>query len=146
VESERNELLDSLQRAFPQRAVVGPIAPHDCDECAGIRAELTGKPWGEVESGFVDQSADILPLLCPEAYAAYLPAWLRRAVVDPDGDVAFMLLVNLAGADASLFTAEQRRCVVSTARFLATHTAFGPDEISLESFQKIERNWSGVAA
>jgi hypothetical protein len=67
--------------------------------------------------------------------------------VDPDSDVAVMLLINLQDADPSLFTSEQRRCVISTARFLAAHAIYGPDDpVAHDSLRKIESTWTEVAA
>jgi hypothetical protein len=65
--------------------------------------------------------------------------------VDPDGDVAVMLLINLEDADPSPFTSEQRRCVISTARFLAAHTIYGPDDpVARDRLRKIKRTWREV--
>src|SRR4051812_44377752 len=61
------------------------MTPYECAECLSIRQELRGRTWSEIPAEFMNANCNILSLLSPEAYAAFLAAWLRQGVLDPDG-------------------------------------------------------------
>ncbi len=88
-------IVEKLIAVFPRRIVDGAFAPHDCPECLKLRGQLTGTDWLDVPFEFVRDHPDVLPLLSPAVCPAFLPAWLRQGVLEPDGEVAAMLLVNL---------------------------------------------------
>jgi hypothetical protein len=89
-----------------------------------------------------------LPLLSPEAYLAFLPAWLRQSALEPEGEVAGMLLVNLAcDPDPTGFAREQRDAVIEVARFIVRNNSWGPgDPVNVKSLVAIERAWAEVVA
>jgi len=133
---------------FPERVVVGTIAPHECAECNALREQLEGITWSEVPSAFIISNKGALPLLSQDAYVAFLPAWLRQALQEPAGEVASMLLVNLRHEPQTLgFTAEQASVIVEVARFIATANYWGPDDpVNVESLAAIEAAWGRKAA
>jgi hypothetical protein len=143
----RDAILEKLVVAFPQTVLVGPATEHECEECGAIRRKLAGTTWDSVPAEFVRQNPDVLPLLSYEAYVALLPAWLLQGVTDPDGEVAGMLLINLADSpDTSGFTAEQAAAIVAAARFMAERNMFGPgDPSNVEALAAVERVWARVA-
>jgi hypothetical protein len=61
-----------LISAFPQRKVVGQIAPHSCAECSGLEAQLTGITWPEIPDALLRANDDCLPLLSHEAYLEFI--------------------------------------------------------------------------
>ncbi len=98
-------MVETLIGAFPPRIVEGTVAPHDCPECLELRRGLTGMTWLDVPIAFIREHSDVLPLLSPEAYRAFLPAWLRQGVLEAEGEVADVLLVHLAcDPDPAWFT------------------------------------------
>ena len=136
-----------LFEAFPQCVVEGTLAPHDCEECNALKEQLTGATWSQVPADFIRANDDVLPLLSPEAYSAFLPAWLRLSVQEPDGPSAAMLLVNLQSADTSRFTSRQATAIVEVAQYITVHSAFGPaDPVNTESLARSRLAWSQVAA
>lgn len=141
-------MIERLLIAFPPSVVEGSVAPHDCPECLSLREHLSGRTWREVSAEFVRDHPDVLPLLSRDAYLAHLPAWLHEAVLDPDGEVAMCLLVNLSDSpDTTGFTAEQAAAVIEVTRFIVGCSCFGSDDPeNAESMAAIERTWSDVNA
>jgi len=133
-----------LRAAFPQRTVEGVIAPHDCEECVALRANLKNETWDSVPDKFVGENADVLPLLSEAGYAAYLPAWIQYALRQPNSDVANMLLVNLGHEPrTSKFNAAQASLIIEVAEFLTANNAFGAaDPVNQESRAKIAQAWA----
>ena len=146
--ADRSKLEASLHAAFPERPVSGVIAPHDCDECNALRKQLEGSTWSSLPSAFISANEGALPLLSQEAYVAFLPAWLRQAVQEPDGEVASMLLVNLAHEPQTTgFTAEQASVIIHVARFIVSSNYWGSgDPGNAKALAAIEAAWNGVAA
>jgi hypothetical protein len=128
--------------------VEGVIAPHDCDECYALRAQLTGRVWDSIPAAFLDSNDGALPLLSQDAYVAFLPAWLMRAVRDPSGPLASMMLVNLRmEPNTSGFTPEQSSVIVDVARFIVAENGYPPDDpVNVESLAAVERAWGPRAA
>jgi hypothetical protein len=137
-----------LLAVFPPQAVEGVVVPHDCEECNEMRRRLTKVTWHDLSVEFVRSHDGSLPLLSHAAYLAFLPAWLRNTLADPDGPVAQMVMVNLQHEpDTSGFTAEQAAVIVEVARYVAQHSVFGAeDPVNVESVQEIERIWGPLAA
>jgi hypothetical protein len=138
--------VEKLINVFPRRVVGGSVAPHDCPECLELQRKLTGMTWLDIPGEFIRDHPDVLPLLSPEAYLTFLPAWLRQGVLEPDGEVAGMLLVNLGSdPDQAGFALEQREAVIDVARFIVRNDYWGPDDPeNLESIAAIERIWAHV--
>lgn len=138
------DLTANLFAAFPPKLFQGTAAAHDCDECAALRSKLQGSSWTLLTTQFVDENADVLPLLTPEAYTAYLPAWLLRAIEDPDSEGAAMLMVNLTMDchNAAVFTPEQRKAIVAIAEWVCETNVFGPqDPVNKETIQSVRELW-----
>jgi hypothetical protein len=142
--SSASEFPLELSLAFPARVVHGDIAPHQCEECAAIRAALSGRTWTEVPDSFAEEFSGSLPLLTEEAYNAYLPVWLRAALANPSGDAATMLLINLANdPPATSFNMRQARTVIEVARSVVKQSYWGPeDEGNIANLKAIEVGWS----
>src|SRR2546427_10563228 len=137
-----------LLTAFPARAVEGVVVPHECVECAGLRRRLAKVTWHDLSVDFVRAHDGSLPLLSHLSYVAFLPAWLRNALADPDGPVAQMVMVNLGeDPDTTGFTSEQAAAILAVARYVANRNVYGgEDPVNVESLEKIERVWGPIAA
>jgi hypothetical protein len=77
------ELRDQIREAFPATQFYGPVTSCDCEECTHIREELRHKRWDEISTTFLDFTSSPT-LLTPEAFNAFLPAYLLRALDDLD--------------------------------------------------------------
>lgn len=75
------QLRDQIREAFPATEFCGPITTCDCQECTDIREELRHKRWDEISTAFLDFTCSPM-LLTPEAFNAFLPAYLLRALDD----------------------------------------------------------------
>jgi len=75
------QLRDQIREAFPAARFDGSITSCDCDECTAIRRELGHKRWDEISTAFLDSTCSPT-LLTPEAFHAFLPAYLLRALDD----------------------------------------------------------------
>ena len=135
---------EDLLAVFPARVVSGPVAPHECEECATIRATLTGRTWRDVADSFAEEFSGSLPLLTEDAYHAYLPVWLRAALTEPSGEAASMLLINLAdNPPKTHFNQQQADAVIQVARSVVRRSYWGPeDEGNAASLKAIEATWS----
>jgi hypothetical protein len=141
-------IVEKLIGVFRRTIVGGPVASHDRPECQQLRSQITGIAWLDVPPEFIRDHPDVLPLLSPDAYLAFLPAWLRQGVLEPEGEVADVLLVNLAcDPDPTGFTLKQRDAVVDVARFIVQKNGRGPeDPENVKSLVAIERAWAAVVA
>jgi hypothetical protein len=143
-----DQLIEALKSAFPQRVVQGVITPHDCEECSALRLRLAGRSWNEIPNEVVEEFADGLPLLSPDAYNAYLPVWLRSAIENPDGDAAGMVPINLSSQQSKEgFTPAQARVLIAVVEFIANHCIFGAgDPVNIEKIAQVKATWSEDAA
>ena len=84
---EVDDVRRHIQAAFPARAFFGPITGGcKCDECAELSKSLRQQSWDTLSDNTMDAQFGSLPLLSPEAFAAYLPAWLMRSLDSPDNE------------------------------------------------------------
>ncbi len=79
-----DELRDQIREAFPATPFYGPITSCDCEECVDIREGLRYKQWDQVSEAFLDFTCSPV-LLTPEAFHAFLPAYLLRGLDDLTG-------------------------------------------------------------
>jgi hypothetical protein len=74
-----DELRGQIRDAFPAETFGGAITECDCEECLDIRAGLRNKRWDEIPAAFLDFTCSPT-LLEAEAYRAFLPAYMLRAL------------------------------------------------------------------
>jgi hypothetical protein len=89
------QLRDQIRTAFPCLPFFGPIALCQCDECTEIKEGLREKQWDEIPAAFLDFTLNPT-LLAPEAFQAFLPAYLNRALDDLDGEVLEFTVYSLS--------------------------------------------------
>ena len=56
------------------------IAPHECEECQQLSADLAGVEWTAMPDALIEGNPSGLSLLSPEAYAYFLPAYVLYAL------------------------------------------------------------------
>jgi hypothetical protein len=121
------------------------LAPHECDECEQIRGVLGSYHFNSLPNDVLDWFADSLPLLGPKGLNYYLPAYMFRALSNPDWGRVDLLIYHLGPTKTDIskqpkywadrveiFSQDQRRAILAFISWLAT-TAVGqeyPDEIS----------------
>ncbi|MDN5941813.1 MAG: hypothetical protein L0H94_08025 [Nitrospira sp.] len=140
------ELEQQLLAAFPRREAT-EIAKHQCEECEGLRQQLSGTVWTEVPGDFVEAYDGSLPLLTHDAYLAFLPAWLRQAIRNPKGAAAGMLPINLSTKPNTRgFSRAQAAVIVETVTFITHNNGWGDDDPgNIEDLEQVRRIWNNVA-
>jgi len=90
------QLREQIRQAFPATRYYGTVTTCDCDECSEIREGLNRKQWDEVPQEFLASTGNPT-LLTPEAFVAFLPAYLLRALDDlsPHGAVSGLTVYSL---------------------------------------------------
>ena len=142
-------LIEQLLRVFPQRQIDGPAAPHGCEECTAISAVLDSSTWPDLTSEFLETNAGALPLLTQDAYRAFLAAWLREGVLQPDSEVAAMVLINLGSEpDTTGFTRAEAGAIIDAAKYIGRSNFWGcrDDPMNAERVAAVEQVWSHVDA
>jgi hypothetical protein len=84
-DDELHRVRNEIRAAFPSTQYYGPITACDCDECKEIREELCNKRWDEIPTAFLDQTCSPT-LLTPEAFHAFVAAYMIRGLDDLIGD------------------------------------------------------------
>ena len=75
------QVRNQIREAFAATPFEGPITSCDCEECTDIREHLRHKRWDEISTAFLDSTCSPV-LLTPEAFKAFLPAYLLRSLDD----------------------------------------------------------------
>ena len=84
-DEELQRVRNEIRAAFPSKQYYGPITACDCDECKEIREELCNKRWDEIPTAFLDLTCSPT-LLTPEAFRAFVAAYMIRGLDDLIGD------------------------------------------------------------
>ena len=92
----RAEVLGAFGTA--QRPPEFQIAPHACERCAQLSADLAGVEWTAMPDGLIEEYPSGLSLLSPEAYAYFLPGYVLYALAHftRDAIASEMTVYNLA--------------------------------------------------
>lgn len=145
---EKDALLSEMPHVFPVAEFEGVVAPHDCEECNSISATLRGTTWREVTSEFLVDNSGIQSLLSPDAYVAFLPAWLRYAVEDPDSLIAGDLMAHLTyDPEVERFSPRQRNFIVRAAEYILAKNCYGEDDpVNQRQLLDVHDKWQSSAA
>jgi len=119
------------------------VASHECPECDHLRRTLGRHQADEVPENVIDYFRDSLPLLAPDGLRYYLPAYLVRALRDPNYEGVDYLIYHLAPSKKDLrerdeywasrlavFTPGERAAVLAFVSWLAeteTGKAYAPE-------------------
>jgi hypothetical protein len=106
-EAQRRELEASIRLAFAR--VVRPakdlIALHQCDECEELRCAFVSQRWEAMSGELIERHYVSLPLLSPEAFVYFLPAYILHSLdhFSPTSTVAeFTVYAVSPGANSDL--------------------------------------------
>lgn len=135
-------LTEEMQQTFSSEPFQGISAAHDCPECDEIRNYLAGKSWRDLDEEHLFSIA--LPLLTPEGYRAFLPAWLWHGLHDPQSSPADLALINMEHArHAKVFSPGERALLVRCAQYINSRDPFArEDQESIDRLRQIQRLWS----
>jgi len=99
VNEQISRLRESIRRAFPAEPYVGKVTEYDDELSSELREDqaildedqylfraLKGAKWTEVPKQLLENLPDGYELLSDEAFVAFLPAWLARALDDMDSE------------------------------------------------------------
>ena len=134
-------LVAELRLAFHGSPFQGVAAAHDCLECDELRHFLKGKSWRDLDSEALWEIE--LALLTPEAYHAFLPAWLWHGLHDPESAHAAMALINMQATDhMGAFSTQERNLLVRCAQFINASDPFASeDSESIARLRQVEERW-----
>lgn len=80
----RDELRSMIVHAFADVRYPGDdhivADPDHCPECEDVAAAFRGRHWKELTPALIFERKDALPLLRPEAFRYFLPAYLLACV------------------------------------------------------------------
>ena len=132
-----------LARAFPAERFRGLVAAHDCKECDEIRAKFSNRAWTDISTVDLAEYDDVLPLLTPEAYCAFLPAWIYQALDDPEGGPATMALINMENSEHVVsFSHAQRSILIECVQWIHQADPFRTqDEESTGELTNLVKRW-----
>lgn len=122
---------------------VGPpdrdaIAPHRCPECDEIVESFAGKTVSDLSDETLLKHCWDLPLFSAEAKRFFLPAWMLKALEDPDSDFTDALIYNFEKDHRNDGYTESQRSAI---RCFLAFVALDIDEHSLKSVQAAQDRW-----
>ena len=87
---EARDLKDLVRSAFAEASFPrgADTAGHDCEECDGIRRAFNRQAPFSLPGDVLEYHHDSLPMMTPEAFHHFLPAYLIYAIDHPDSLVA----------------------------------------------------------
>jgi len=78
---DRVEVCRLIHLAFPSEPFEGVVTRGcKCDECEELQKSLRGHSWTDLTDETFEAQFGGLPLLSPEAFRSFLPAWLVRSL------------------------------------------------------------------
>lgn len=79
--SDLDEIRRQIRSAFPSETFFGAVTNGcKCDECAELVRNLRYQKWDDLNNETMDAQFGSLPLLSPEAFSMFIPAWLMRSL------------------------------------------------------------------
>jgi len=82
---DADELRKRIRDAFPAEQYFGPVTNGcTCEECTAPANALLHQRWDALSDETLEEQFGSLPLLSPEALAAFLPAWMIRSLDNLD--------------------------------------------------------------
>jgi hypothetical protein len=97
LQSRVQELLARIRAEFPVGPVpgTGEVVAHDCEECAEVREDFSGRRWSDVPVGVLLKHSTALPLFGDRAHIYYLPAYLSASVAPGGGQLVDWVVYDL---------------------------------------------------
>jgi hypothetical protein len=142
------ELKQTIAQTFADTPYPGHerIALHECEECEEIRQSFRGRTPDTLPDETIHSHFGSLPLLSPEAFRYFIPAYMRYSLEHPDSTVAQFILYRLAPQDFDdfdserfrLFTPRERGAVIAFLEFLKSKQIEGDEEDQREYESEID--------
>jgi hypothetical protein len=88
---ENKEIIEQLKSevikvfAEVEQPAKGNIVLCECEECRGVRKDFTNIKWQKASDKLLEGNYDKIPLLSPEAFNYFLPAYLLYTLNNFDG-------------------------------------------------------------
>jgi hypothetical protein len=131
------------------------LAPHECPECSDVRRLLEPHPFQAVPDDVLDSLGDSLSFLGPAGLHYYLPAYLLRAIRQPNWAWMEMLVFHLSPSETDLgdrgeywrerlavFSPQQRVVIAAFVEWLAS----SPEGTGYEEeLGRARRTWERAA-
>lgn len=84
---DTQEFRERIIRAFADvPAPESLLINHECDECLELQRAFLGKSWREISSELTRKHFSDLSLFSPQAFHAFIPAYLLHSVENLDAD------------------------------------------------------------
>ena len=130
------------EAAFPRGI---DTAGHDCDECDGIRKAFDRQAPFSLPADVLEYHYDSLPMMTPEAFHHFLPAYLTFAIDHPDSLVAQFAWFSLSPPELNGFYAErfgrfseaEKAVVLQVAEYLIN----ADNDLGSEEVARARRYW-----
>jgi hypothetical protein len=105
------EVRRQIRSAFPTEPFLGPVTGGcKCLECTELTESLRHRKWDALDNQTMDAQFGSLPLLSPEAFSTFLPAWLMRSL-DNKADGADELSRSIRAKSSLYRSKAEPRCV-----------------------------------
>jgi hypothetical protein len=129
-------LLRQVTAAFAgtKAPATGDIAPHRCGECDDLRDHLVGHTPDHIPDEVLSTHRWDLPLLSDNAKKYFLPAWLSRAIEDPQSDYAesviYAVIADHRWSPTEPYTEEQWSSIRAVLQYLESNVdQYTKDEV-----------------
>ncbi len=130
-------LINNAFAAVPHPGAADVADSHHCDECRRVVAAFQHTTWQTISAAQIDANYDKLPLLFPNAYHHFLPAFLLRSLDAPGGLTWEFTFYTLTSKNVSvdpkavmqqhwddqrthIFTRAQLSCIIAYLEFQST--------------------------
>ena len=155
IENLRQQLLAAFADAqYPGDDRIAKCTWEQCRECETIRQDLRGQTPSTLSEEILDRTS--LPLLFPEAFRYFIPAYMCYTAEHPDSSIAFFTIISLGPPDYDdflrkrfrLFTPAERDAVIACLEFLRTQEVEGDEEDNAKYRKRVDvgiRIWKEMA-
>ncbi|MBK9163301.1 MAG: hypothetical protein IPM21_05210 [Acidobacteria bacterium] len=80
------KLVEEIGDIFPEIVPRVPLINHKCEDCLELQNAFSCKSWKEISTELLRAHFANLPLFSPEAFHAFIPAYLVHSIENLDGD------------------------------------------------------------
>ena len=141
-----SDVAAEIRASFQLENSPSSVVMHNCDECVRLALDLGEKRWDQLQVDVLNYHGDSLPLLSPEAFRYFLPAYLLEALRSPEGIMPMHVMFalqpgRLRRREESQFSPNEERAIRSFLQFMKAERA---DEFRAETERALEY-WSAAA-
>lgn len=155
IESLKHQIVAAFaDTPYPGDDRIAKCTREQCTECETIRQDLRGQTPRTLSEEVLDRTA--LPLLFPEAFRFFIPAYMGYAVEHPDSSIASFTIMSLGPDDYDdfwrerfrLFTPAERGAVIAFLECLRGQEVEGDEEDNAKHRARVDvgiRIWKEMA-